>query len=508
MTSRLPIALLTLSIAAAGLWAQSPSIALAYTVAGSASVNVAAGGSIPFGVVTVGASANITVSLTNTEQNAAVWTIAGTAITGGGYSTGTPSRLRLAPGETATLALRFAPTQAGSAIGALTLQLDNGSGTLRTITLTLSATAAASPFALSYILAQGGNELSLDASATITFPGTAVSQSVTAIVIVTSKATVAAEFQSASISGGGFQISGLPILPYTVQPGGQLRFNVTLTPSSLGSISGALTLGLAGSTRMIALQGLGTGSSLTYSYWLGTTQTTALAGGTLPFPDTPLGGTASLVLQVSNAGNATGQVTAVTVSTVNFRTADLPALPRAIPAGESFRFTIVFAPQEVGNVSARLAIDDVAFNLSGTATGGKLAYSYGDDSTTTTVVPNGIIVFPNAAVGARSSVTMQLANQGNRPLDIRSIAVSGTGFTSGAPGGASTVAPGDTIVFPITFTPQVLGTSIGGTLVVDDKSFVLRATGTAPPQVAGDQLEWTRGSLQRTPTTRRRRLTE
>jgi len=75
---------------------------------------------LDFGSVLAGSNSSLSATLTN-AGNANV-TISGVSVTGAGYSvSGASNGTTLTPGQTATLNVAFAPTAAGSAIGAITV---------------------------------------------------------------------------------------------------------------------------------------------------------------------------------------------------------------------------------------------------------------------------------------------------------------------------------------------------------------------------------------------------
>jgi hypothetical protein len=94
---------------------------------------------VVFGNVQINSAATQSITLASTGTTAV--TVSTTAVTGTGFTiSGIALPITLAPGETATLNLQFAPTTAGSASGQVTIVSD--SATSSTTTIDLSGTGS------------------------------------------------------------------------------------------------------------------------------------------------------------------------------------------------------------------------------------------------------------------------------------------------------------------------------------------------------------------------------
>jgi hypothetical protein len=87
-------------------------------------------------------------------------------------------------------------------------------------------------------------------------------------------------------------------------------------------------------------------------------------GGTLLFPNLPVGGKSSATLTLTNTGNITASITSVSASGAAFSIVN-PSLPVSIPAGQSLDFSMTFAPSVVGPNTGTLAIDNMVLSLRG-----------------------------------------------------------------------------------------------------------------------------------------------
>lgn len=205
----------------------------------------AAPGSIGFGSVQAGTSPSQTDTLTNTGGSTVNITQA--TVTGAGFSYAGPSLpVALAPGQSTTFSVTFAPQTAGNFSGSVAITSD-GSNPNLTVALTGSATVQATPGTLSVSPVNAG-------SVTVGTSGTQTG-------------TLSASGASVSVSSVGvggtnpseFSISGLSF-PVTVAPGQPVTFTVTFTPGATGTAtaSASFTSNASNSPSAATLTGTGT----------------------------------------------------------------------------------------------------------------------------------------------------------------------------------------------------------------------------------------------------------
>src|ERR1700728_3005205 len=168
---------------------------------------------VGFGNVNVGSTGTQSVTVTNTGTAAV--NIASAQISGAGFTVmgGNPSA-SVPVGQSVTLQLQFAPTTRGAVSG------------------TLTVTSDASNSSLSVSLSGTGMQPALTISpASLNFSNVVVGQISTQTVTLTNSGNAGLTMNLATISGGGFGMSGLS-LPSTIAAGANLQFNVTFTPTS------------------------------------------------------------------------------------------------------------------------------------------------------------------------------------------------------------------------------------------------------------------------------------
>lgn len=208
-------------------------------------------------------------------------------------------------------------------------------------------------------------------------------------------------------------------------------------------------------------------------------------GGTIPFPDTAVGRSASLSVRVSNAGTASGTVSSVTVNGQFFQLSGGPALPQTLVPNASVTFTILFAPTRPGEFTGSIVINSDTLNLEGTGIGPLLSYSYVSGGITFPVGPdnNNTVIFSPVVVGQSAQIPLTIHNVGTGPAAIASIGLSqvtGPYRLSQLPQLPFILPVDGQIQVTITFAPTALGFSNGG-LQIDTTTISLVGSGTPPP---------------------------
>ncbi|MFZ1729400.1 MAG: choice-of-anchor D domain-containing protein [Bacteroidota bacterium] len=225
----------------------------------------------------------------------------------------------------------------------------------------------------------------------------------------------------------------------------------------------------------IAVTGWGTGSA-----------TIETDKSSLNFGGVNVGSSKPLVLNISNTGNDTLTISAITASSPKFTVAasSLVLLP-----GTSFDDTVRFSPTATGPVTGTLTLTSNAstspttVGLSGTGVSG----------ITMTIDPADVS-FGDVAVGAFKDMTVTITNTGNDPLVIASFTSGDPLFTLETP--IATIAPAEATTFTLRFSPTAAGpagtaftvtsnaVSSPETINVDGVGVVYPAISFAPPQLS------------------------
>jgi Abnormal spindle-like microcephaly-assoc'd, ASPM-SPD-2-Hydin len=237
--------------------------------AGSSSLN--------FGSVAVGSSKTITLTVTNPATSGTV-NVSNVAVTGTGFSlSSAPSvPFSVAPGQTVSASIAFAPKSAGSATGSLTVTSDASDGSLSipllgTGTSTTSAQLSVSPATLSF----GSVAIGSTQTATGTLSASGASVTVSTV----------------DQTGQGYALSGITF-PVTIAAGNSVSYTVTFAPTVAGSATGSLSFAsnAANSPTSESLSGTGTGSSTQHSVALSWQASTSTVAGYNVYRGTVSGG--------------------------------------------------------------------------------------------------------------------------------------------------------------------------------------------------------------------------
>jgi len=335
----------------------------------------------------------------------------------------------------------------------------------------VSAFAAAPQYVLSYIV--NGNQSALTTG--VILPPTAVGTTSTATVVVFNQGDGDGAINGVTGSGGVFQVTGLPTFPATVKTNSNVTFIVSFTPTSSGQASGSLTINFDTGAQVIALSGQGTGVSFTVQNITSPPATTISANGTLAFPATPLGNSASMTLSVTNTSAAAESLQLAITPPTNFALNGVTQLN--LNPNDTKTFFVVFTPAAIGPLTAQLQIGaNFTINLAGTGQGSNLTFS---------PVTNGVILFPNTAVGSTAAVTLTITNTGNIAATVTSVGIPASAFSiTGTLPLPLGLPPGGTATIGLLFTPNAVG-ALTSTLVIDSKTFGLQGVGSAPAPLPG-----------------------
>jgi hypothetical protein len=467
----------------------APNLTLSYTLADSIVHALSPGTTITFPAIDINGSTAATITIAN--QGTGSGTVTAVSLSGSGFQlSGVPLLpATIAAGQNLRIGMVFNPTQAGTFSGSFRIDLTGTS-----ISGSLSGSTAASNISLSYIDPNTSNVLPLSNNSTLPFPSTQ-SGSVATITVVASNSGAGTGFINAvtlsGASSSAFQVVNLASLPLSVPPSQQARFGVRFSPQLQQSFSAQLQVNINGQSTTINLAAQGTGPQYTYA-WTGGNGTTALpAGGTLPISDTAVGQTTSVTITITNAGNGDGQIAAVSLTGQGLSLSGVPAGSFTLHPGGMQQFTIVFAPQQPGNIKGQLAIGNDTFTVTANAIGSKLSYMYTNTAAATTVTEGGVVIFPPSAVGSSESLSFSIQNTGTSAATISSInltASSAVFSLQQLPGLPLSLNPGATITFAAGFLPNNTGT-LTASLAVNTSVFTLSGTGTQPAPLPAYQFQ-------------------
>lgn len=405
----------------------------------------------------------------------------------------------LQPDASLNFLVRFRPTGIGPFTTRLTFRLTQeraGAPTLDT-TVVINLVGNVADYTVSYQLS-GGNETLVPAGGTLTFNDTAVDGRSTALVSIFNRGSGPGTVVSAVLSGDPvFEATGLRLLPVEVASRSDVRFNIIFSPKERRVHMARLDLRTGAGTRSIQIVANGVEGTITLRSIFGGSGTDVPRAGTVPLPPTKVGEESTVEVRITNTGDADSDLTALSVSTLGgvYSLSNVPLIPQPFPVGRAVSFTLTFKPTEPGIADGQLRVNDVIYTLAGEGLGAKPVYSSIVGGESSQVLAGGSILFPQTSIGGSSTVGFQIRNDGNSPLVINSIGLSGAAFAlDGLPAVPLSVASGSTIGFQIVFEPST-ATPVTGILAINRDTFSLAGVGAAPPRLPAVTLNGSGGAV-------------
>jgi Abnormal spindle-like microcephaly-assoc'd, ASPM-SPD-2-Hydin len=425
---------------------------------------------LSFDNLTVGSSANQTVTLTSTGTAPVQVTAA--AISGAGFTlSGASFPVTLNPKQAITLAVQFKPTAVGAVSGNLTISSNSAANPTAGVSLNGTGTSAAT----------SSPQLTVNPGS-LTFEDVTVGSTSTQPVTLTSTGTEPVEITSAAVTGGtSFTISGASF-PLTLDPKQTITLQVHFTPKKTGIATGTLEIRSNSSTSSMAAVGLsGTGTTET-------TPTLTVNPGSLSFGNVTVGSSATQSVTLASTGTAPVQVTTATISGAGF-TVSGASFPVTLNPKQTVTLTVQFKPTTSGAASGKLAIvsnssvnPTAAISLSGTGT---------TEAEPTLTVNPGSLSFGNVTVGSSATQSVALASTGAAPVKVTAAAISGTGFTVSGASFPVTLSPKQVVTLNVQFRPTASGAALGKLTLSSDSS----SSSTATISLTGTGTESTTPTL-------------
>jgi len=358
-----------------------------------------------------------------------------------------------------------------------------------------AAQDTASSFTFYYRVTNPPNLNPVTPLSTVTFPDTAIGKTtaLTFLVQTAQASTSAYTIMNPSVSGTGFSLAQQSgTVPAQANGFGTIAINFTPTTGDFSN--GTLQFSLVGPTGLtfnftFTLFGRVISPKVVTSYSLSSTndQVSIRPGDTIPFPNTALNATSQATSQasfiVANSGTGPATVDSVSITGDAYKLGNLSLVPAAVAGGSDFRFTIIFAPlaakRYAGTLNVSINGTPGTYSLDGLGSSALFSYRTITGSTTKTIAPGATVTLPDTpADGAtKSTVTIQVTNDGNAAGTLANINLSGSDFTlANQPALPKTLNPASSTFFDIVYQPAKPGPSTGR-LQVGDDVFPLAANG-------------------------------
>jgi hypothetical protein len=460
---------------------------------GGHSSSVANGGTVSFNAPAVGQSLTATVTVTYLGAATATFAGAPQIFSSGDFSSTGFGQSILAPFQSASGTIRYTPLSATLSVGQFNWISDQG-----TVTLTLNGTV---PGLVVSVISSTGNSTSVPSGGTIAYPDTVVNSITDLTIAVDNQGSGVGTMNAVTASGDSYQVLGLPFLPATIAPGGEVRFVARFRPTSAGHKTGSLQISFGNGLYSATLDGTALTSLFTYQLVKDGVVTPIVPNQAIALGDTPVGDVSSFQIRIQSAVTAPVVLSTIAISGAGFVITDQPFLPATFQPQETKSITITFAPTQPSALPGHLLIGNDTFELDARAVGPQLRYSYQVGSVTIPINTQALISFPTVSVGQTGSVQFIITNRGTGADPLVSVGVldtKGIFRLRGLPALPAQIAPNSSVSFAIDFVPQAAGLATS-TLIVDGQSFALSGFSSVPPALPAYQF--TGASGQQAPFT-------
>jgi hypothetical protein len=268
------------------------------------------------------------------------------------------------------------------------------------------------------------------------------------------------------------------VLPYTLQPGKEVKFHLVYSPRDARRVNGQISYRSNAVNHVLPIS---------VSAESSTGGVLAANPARLDFGSIAVGNTVTKNQTITNVGNTAVTLQQITDSGTGFSVGNVTT-PQSLAPGHSVTFTVHFTPQKAGTDTGSLIALSNATNYrlavvesgTGTAAG------------SVSITPSSL-AFGNVAVGSRKTKTLTLTATGTS-MTIKSDALSSAEYAISGLSLPLKLGAGKSVSFQATFKPQAAGTANGNaSFAIASPSSTIKAalSGTG---IAGSQhsvtLSW------------------
>jgi centrosomal CEP192-like protein/ASPM-SPD-2-Hydin domain-containing protein/HYDIN/CFA65/VesB family protein len=273
-------------------------------------------------------------------------------------------------------------------------------------------------------------------------------------------------------------------LKTTIAAGGKATLQVSFAPTEAKSYSSQIVV-MSGD-QQTAISVSGRGQKTTTPVPAPVSPALQVSATALQFGSVPIGGDAQQSLTLTSSGTAPLEISALNAKGGDF-SAQTPSLPLTLQPGQALTLPVKFGPKTSGAKTGQLMISSnaaaapsVMVSLTGNAEAPAPPPASGIPALT---LSSTAVNFGSVQVGSHAGRSVTLTSSGTAAVVLQSLDVSGDGFALGQMQLPLTLAPGQQVALPLTFTPSNAGTVQGKVTLVDNatgspSAISLTGTGT------------------------------
>jgi hypothetical protein len=259
-----------------------------------------------------------------------------------------------------------------------------------------------------------------------------------------------------TMSNPQFVLSGVAP-PLTLPSGQAASFSISVKPTTIGNLSGTLSV-LSGSSPTPQVLNL-SATGVTAPPQISPTSST------VDFGSVGVGTQTTENLIISNAGGSDLTISLLTLTGTEFAVNGITT-PKTISTGQTATLTLTFLPTAVGSGNGSLAITSndptnptVTISLMGSGTSAPVGQWTANPTS---------ISFGSVNTGGSASKQIVLTNTGNAAVKISQINASGSGFSVTGVSVPSTVNASQSVTLTVGFAPTTVASASGSVMVTSD----------------------------------------
>jgi ASPM-SPD-2-Hydin domain-containing protein/HYDIN/CFA65/VesB family protein len=267
-------------------------------------------------------------------------------------------------------------------------------------------------------------------------------QSETLPVAITNTGSSSVTVSGVTVSNAAFTVNDFTV-PQTLVAGQSVQFSVTFSPTTMGNVSGTVEFSSSVGTVNLFSSGRGVNNWPLNS-----------SPASLNFGSVAVGGSSTQPLTINNPGSSSQTVSIGKLSGTGFSVTGV-TLPLILGAGQSFTFSVTFAPQSAGGFSGSILASSpstpaltVPLSGTGAAAMGQL------------IITPATLNFGNVTVGQSSNQGGQLT-AATAGVTVTATSMSNPAFAISGLTLPVTIPVGQSVNFTVTFTPQSGGVATG-----------------------------------------------